>query len=77
MILQLKIEIEREDDGRWIAAIDPTGALAYGKTRAEAIRKAKALALEVIADRLMHGESPLTGRRTRRSAPFPGVRFVA
>jgi predicted RNase H-like HicB family nuclease len=53
----------RETDGRWIAAVDPTGALAYGRTRAEAVRKAKAVALEVIADRLAHGESPLTGRK--------------
>jgi predicted RNase H-like HicB family nuclease len=75
--VQLTIEVEREADGRWIAAIDPIGALAYGRTRAEAIRKAKAVALEVIADRLAHDESPATGRKTGRSAPFEGVRFVA
>ena len=75
--MQLTIEIERETDGRWIAAIDPIGALAYGKTRAEAVRKAKAVALEVIADRLARGQSPRTGRPTRRAIPFQGVRFVA
>ncbi len=75
--MRLNIEVEREEDGRWIAAIDPIGALAYGPTRAEAVRKAKALALEVIADRLSRGESPLTGRRTRRVVAFSGVQFVA
>lgn len=54
----MKIEIEREDDGRWIAEVsDLPGVLAYGKTRDEAIAKVEALALRVIADRLDHGES--------------------
>ena len=75
--MRLSVEVQREVDGRWIAAVDPIGALSYGRTRAEAVRKAKAIALEVIADRLARGESPLTGRRTRRIAPFEGVRFVA
>lgn len=52
------IEIEREDDDRWIAEVsDLPGVLAYGKTREEAIAKVEALALRVIADRLDHGES--------------------
>ena len=48
----MKIETEREDDGRWIAevAILP-GALAYGNTEDEAVAKAKASALRVIAER--------------------------
>jgi predicted RNase H-like HicB family nuclease len=51
------VETEREDDGRWIAEIpDLPGAMTYGKTREEAISKAKALALRVMADRLEHGE---------------------
>lgn len=37
--------------------MEPVGALAYGRTRAEAVRKAKAVALEVITDRLARGES--------------------
>ncbi len=54
----MKIEIEREEDGRWIAEVsDLPGVLAYGKTRAEAITKVEALALRVIADRLDHGET--------------------
>ena len=53
----MKIEIEREDDGRWIAEIpDLPGVMAYGNKRSEAISKAQVLALRVLADRLEHGE---------------------
>ena len=53
----MKIEIEREADGRWIAEVpDLPGVLSYGNTRQEAVAKAKALALRVLADRLEHGE---------------------
>jgi predicted RNase H-like HicB family nuclease len=54
----LRIEVEREDDGRWIAEIvDLPGVQAYGNTREEAIDRTKALSLRVIADRLEHGEA--------------------
>ena len=54
---KLKIETEREDDGRWIAEVPAlSGALVYGKTREEAIAKVQALALRVLADRIEHGE---------------------
>ncbi|HEX4415625.1 MAG TPA: type II toxin-antitoxin system HicB family antitoxin [Lacipirellulaceae bacterium] len=54
----LKIEVEREDDGRWLAEIlELPGGKAYGQTRDEAIERAKALSLRVMADRLEHGES--------------------
>ena len=53
----MKIEIERETDGRWLAEIsDMPGALAYGASRDEATDKVKALALRVLADQLEHGE---------------------
>jgi len=53
----MKIEIEREEDGRWIAEIpDLPGVMVYGDSRNEAILKAEALALRVLADRLEHGE---------------------
>jgi predicted RNase H-like HicB family nuclease len=53
----LKIESEREDDGRWIAEVPALpGVLAYGGSESEARAKAQALALRVIADRLDHGE---------------------
>ena len=52
------IEIEREDDGRWLAEVPAlSGVLCYGATRAEAVARVQALALRVIADRLEHGEA--------------------
>ena len=54
----MRIEIDREEDGRWIGEVpDLPGVLAYGASREEAVAKAEALALRVIADRLDHGES--------------------
>ena len=53
----LNIEIEREEDGRWIAEVpDLPGVMAYGQSKKEAVSKVKALALRVMADRLEHGE---------------------
>jgi predicted RNase H-like HicB family nuclease len=52
------VEYEREDDGRWLAeVIELPGVLAYGRTSDEAIAKAQALALRVLADRLENGDS--------------------
>ena len=54
----MNIEVEREEDGRWIAEIpDLPGVTVYGQNRAEAISKVKALALRVLADRLEQGET--------------------
>jgi predicted RNase H-like HicB family nuclease len=53
----LKIEVELENDGRWIGeAMALPGVLAYGTTEAEARARVAALALRVIADRIEHGE---------------------
>jgi predicted RNase H-like HicB family nuclease len=55
--MRMTLETEREEDGRWIAVIpELPGALAYGRTREEAIRTVQALALRELADRLEHGE---------------------
>ncbi len=52
------IELEREEDGRWLGEIpELPGVMAYGRTREEAVAKVEALALRVLADRLEHGES--------------------
>ena len=53
----MRIEVEREEDGRWIAEA-PTlpGVMAYGATKEEAIARAEALVLRVLADRLENGE---------------------
>ncbi len=54
----MKSEIEREEDGRWIAEVtDLPWVKVFGATRDEAIARAEALALRAIADRLEHGES--------------------
>jgi predicted RNase H-like HicB family nuclease len=53
----LRIESEREEDGRWIAEVPALpGVLTYGTTEVEARARVKALALRVIADRLDNGE---------------------
>jgi predicted RNase H-like HicB family nuclease len=53
----LRIETEREEDGRWIAEIPALpGVMTYGTTDSEARCKAAALALRVIAERVENGE---------------------
>lgn len=55
----LSIELERENDGRWLAEVpDLPGVLCYGADRDEAVARVQALALRVIADRLEHREAP-------------------
>lgn len=55
--MDLPIESEIEQDGRWIAEVVVLpGCLAYGGSRQEAVSRVQALALRVIADRLEHGE---------------------
>jgi predicted RNase H-like HicB family nuclease len=55
--MTFKIEIEQEEDGRWIAEVfGLPGVLAYGESSQEASAKTQALALRVLADRLEHGE---------------------
>ncbi len=56
--MTFKVEIEREDDGRWIAEVlELPGVMAYGASSEEAKAKVQALALRVVADRLEHGEA--------------------
>ncbi len=53
----MRIEIEREDDGRWLAEVPALpGVLVYADSEEQARAKAEALAFRVIADRLEHGE---------------------
>ena len=50
---KLRVEFERETDGRWIAeVIDLPGMMAYGATREEALANVEELAQRVIADRI-------------------------
>ena len=54
----LKIEVEREEDGRWLAEVRALpGVLVYGDTEAAARAHAVSLARRVIADRIDNGES--------------------
>ncbi|MBI4500566.1 MAG: type II toxin-antitoxin system HicB family antitoxin [Gemmatimonadetes bacterium] len=56
--MTLRIEIEREADGRWLAEVpDLAGVMTYGTTRDEAVTRVQALALRVLAERLEHGEA--------------------
>ena len=55
--MQLTIEYEQEEDGRWLAEVlELPGTVAYGESPEEAVSKAKALALRVIAEQIEHGE---------------------
>lgn len=64
--MDLTIEIELETDGRWLAEVlELAGVMAYGADRAEAVARVQALALQVLADKLEHGEL----------APVPSVTF--
>lgn len=49
------VELEQEEDGRWIAeVVDLLGVLAYGQTPEDAKAKVQALALRAAANRLDH-----------------------
>lgn len=56
--MQYTLECEREDDGRWLAEVlELRGVLAYGATQEQAMARAEALALRVIAEQLEQGET--------------------
>jgi len=53
----MKVEVEKETDGRFIAEVPVIpGAMAYGDTREQAISRVEALVLRILADRLDYGE---------------------
>jgi predicted RNase H-like HicB family nuclease len=56
--MTFRVEIEQEEDGRWLAeVVELPVVMVYGKTPEEAKAKAQALALRTLADRLENGES--------------------
>ena len=65
------IELDREEDGRWIADVPALpGVLAYGATQEEAIRRVQVLAFRVLAEQLEHEpDSPLV-REGLRAVSF-------
>ena len=53
----LRVQIEREEDGRFLASVpDLPGVMAYGETEDAAVRKVKTIALQVLADMIESGE---------------------
>lgn len=51
--MDLEIEFEQEDDGRWIADIPSLpGVMVYGASKQEVQSKVQVLALRVIADQI-------------------------
>jgi predicted RNase H-like HicB family nuclease len=57
LFMTFTVEIEREDDARWIAdLVELPGVLAHGDTKQAALSRVQALALRVIAERLEYGE---------------------
>jgi predicted RNase H-like HicB family nuclease len=70
--MHLSIEYEHEEDGRWLAEVpELPGVLAYGVTAEEALAKAEALALRVLAERLEQGESRPQARIAKRTGLTP------
>jgi predicted RNase H-like HicB family nuclease len=56
--MNITFETEQEVDGRWLAEVpELAGVMAYGATETEAIGRAEALALRVLAERIEHGEA--------------------
>ena len=53
----MPIQIEREDDGRWIAEVpELPGVMAYGEDRDSAVARVQALALRVLRERVERGD---------------------
>jgi predicted RNase H-like HicB family nuclease len=68
--MDLTIELEQEDDGRWIAEVAAIpGVMVYGNSREEALNQVRALALRVLADAIE--------QQGDRSAAFHHIAFVA
>jgi predicted RNase H-like HicB family nuclease len=77
----MRIEFEREDDGRWIGEIpDLLGVMAYGNTRQEAYDRVTALAFRVLADRIStarrHQTGPITCSRSMTATSFDLARIA-
>jgi predicted RNase H-like HicB family nuclease len=61
-VVRLTVEVEREEDGRWLAVVpELPGVMAYGATERDAVDHAKAVALTEI------------GVRIEERDPLPGI----
>lgn len=55
--MNLSIELDREQDGRWIAEIPYLpGVMVYGDSQPEVLKKVQILAFHVIADLIESGD---------------------
>lgn len=53
----IRVQVEREEDGRMLASVpELPGVMAYAATAEEAVRRVKAIALQVLADMIESGE---------------------
>lgn len=58
--MNLSIECEREEDGRWLAEVpELPGVLVYGSAAENAMAKAEILALRVLAERIEDSGLPM------------------
>ena len=65
IVRQLEIEVDREDDGRWIAEVsDIPGAMVYGASREDATRNVVQLVLRALADDVDHSSNDIGVRLT-------------
>lgn len=56
--MNLSIEVECEEDGRWLAEVpELPGVMAYGESQRDAVAKAEVLALRVLAEQIENGEA--------------------
>ncbi len=56
-IKPIRVEVETEEDGRFLASVpELPGVMAYGDDEETAVRKVKAIALQVLADMIESGE---------------------
>lgn len=67
--MHFHVEVEREEDGRWIAEVpELPGVIVYGDDRTSAVARARALAVRVLAERLDEGGEEYLQQRARRGS---------
>jgi predicted RNase H-like HicB family nuclease len=55
--MKLRLELDGEVDGRWLAEVtDLPGVLAYGTSREDALARVEVLSLRVMAGRMERGK---------------------
>jgi predicted RNase H-like HicB family nuclease len=54
--MKLRIDLDREVDGRWIAEVAELNILLYGDSKQDAIQRVQSAVREIVLDRIAHGE---------------------